>query len=103
MVATTNPMTTDWKRRHEEAFSHPRGGFEPALVDLYNGLQQYAEAYHDRFESEIGDDGVLGPEWVAIARGIIGLLNGDTGRLDAGTLDKWIRELATNANVEEEL
>lgn len=94
---------TDWKRRHEQAFDAPRGEFERALVDLYNGLQQYAEGYRDRFGSEIGDDGVLGPEWVAIARAFIGLLNGDTGRLDAGTLDKWVREIAQNAGVEEEL
>ena len=43
-----------------------------------------------RFESAIGEDYVLGPQWQAIGEGLRGLLNGETGRLDCGTLDGFI-------------
>ena len=34
---------------------------------------------------------MLGQEWAAMGRALLGLLNGETGRIDCGTLDGDIR------------
>lgn len=49
---------------------------EPLLIAM-DGLIRYAKAYEKRFESKLAEDYVLGPEWLAAAKGIRGLLNGD--------------------------
>jgi len=49
---------------------------EPLLIAM-DGLLRYAKAYNRRFENELANDYVLGPEWLAAAKGIRGLLNGD--------------------------
>ncbi len=38
------------------------------------------------------DDGVLGDEWAKIGGALRGLLNGETGRFDCGTLDRLFCE-----------
>jgi hypothetical protein len=53
----------------------------------------YADAHAERFESSIGDDYVLGPIWERMGRTIGELLNGETGRLDCGTIDGMIRDV----------
>lgn len=93
-------MTEEWRRRHSAAMVNPLPGHEEAIVGLYECLDQYAEAHQDRFESPIGEDYVLGGEWKAIAQALIGLLNGETARLDCGTLDGAIRKMATLHDVE---
>ncbi len=85
---------------HTRALANPRNGFEMAIAALFLGLNEYAEAHRDQYHSPVGDDGVLGEHWQAIASGLIGLLNGDTGRLDCGTLDGAIRSLATAHGVD---
>ena len=89
-----------WKRRHREAMRDPHSGFELAIVEMYDALGEYADAHRNTCDSPIGDDGVLGEEWKQIALGVIGLLNGETGRLDCGTLDRQIREMAAANGVE---
>ena len=37
--------------------------------------------------SPIGEDGVLGEYWAEWGKALRGLLNGDCGRLDCGSLD----------------
>jgi hypothetical protein len=59
---------------------------------LIRGWALYADAHRERYGSGIGDDGVLGPEWAKMGEAIRGLLNGDIGSLDAGTLDAFIGE-----------
>ena len=51
-------------------------GREPLIVIL-DALLSYAKSYRDRYELKLSTDGVLGPEWLAAASGIRGLLNGD--------------------------
>lgn len=98
MPAPTGPHK--WRLEHQEAVRLPKRGFEGAIVDTLKSLAEYADAHRDRYESEVGEDGVLGDHFEEIARGLIGLLNGETGRLDCGTLDRAIRQLCRAAKVE---
>lgn len=84
----------DYKARHAAAMSDPKPGFEHALVCLMHGLSEYADAHRRAYESAIGDDGVLGEHWRDIVASVVGLLNGEAGRLDCGTLDGQLRRLA---------
>jgi hypothetical protein len=84
----------DYLVRHFEALQHPRGA-ERAIASLRSGILQYAVEYGERFEGcQLGEDGVLGDAWLAMAKGYLGLLNGECGRLDCGTLDGEIRRWA---------
>lgn len=100
VIPLANPRladTTGWQRRHNEAVTAPRFGFESALVAMLRGWAGYADAHRHAYDAPIGDDGVLGPEWAAMGQAMLGLLNGDLGRLDGGTLDGFIRNtLASN-------
>jgi hypothetical protein len=69
----------NWVMAHNEAIDWPKG-----------------------FESLIGEDYVLGPEWTQIGTAIRGLLNGETGRLDCGTLDGFILETMRENGVEKD-
>lgn len=60
---------------------------------MVQGAATYADAHAKRYESKIGDDGVLGPAWCDILRGVLTLLNGEMGRLDGGTVDGLIRDM----------
>lgn len=81
-----NPkLPGDWKERHNSA------------VDSYISA---VSDHRARYESPIGDDGVLGPEWRDIGLGIRGLLNGETGRLDCGTLDAFILDTLKAEGIE---
>jgi hypothetical protein len=75
-----------WKERHAQAIRLPVGHERP-IVNLLSAWCDYAFLHQHRFESGIGEDYVLGPEWAAIGAAIRGLLNGECGRLDCGTLD----------------
>jgi len=94
------PDSNGWKRRHLEAMAEPCGTLRPdkaashesAMVLMVRGWCEYAQSHKDQFGSEIGDDRVLGDEWMAIGQAMLGLLNGDLGRLDGGTLDAIIRD-----------
>jgi predicted RNA methylase len=81
------------REHHDEAMRNPAPGFEHAVVTLYRGLAEYADANQKRYGDKIGDDGVLGEYWHCLGESVIGLLNGETGRLDCGTLDRQIRDL----------
>lgn len=75
--------------RHNDAIDHPKG-FEVPIVRMLHFWEMYAVEHAKRFESPIGEDYVLGAEWQAMGEAIRGLLNGETGRLDCGTLDGYI-------------
>lgn len=87
-----------WAARHQAAVYSP-DGFERPILSLATSLAIYAEAHQARYESPIGDDGVLGQDWEVMARALLGLLNGETGRLDCGTVDKAIRAMGTAAGI----
>ncbi len=85
------PDTTGWKNRHLSAINRPHA-FEKPVVGMLRSWLQYAEMHQQRYESNVGRDGVLGPEWAAIGAAIRGLLNGECGRLDCDTLDTIISD-----------
>lgn len=82
--------------QNECRYIRPQGR---ALRLLLLGWEEYAYAHQKEFGSLIGDDGVLGEHWTDIARGIHGLLDGNTGGWDAGSIDHNLREIlkANNA------
>jgi len=82
-------LSTEWQERHAMAMRMPRAQERP-IVAMLKGWLAYAQDHRARFDSPIGEDGVLGPEWEAIGDALRGLLNGDCGRLDCGTLDGLI-------------
>jgi hypothetical protein len=81
-----------WQERHNAAVLSPREGFERAIVTMLRGWLEYADAHHQRYESTITNDGVLGDYWVDIGRAIHGLLDGDCGRIDCGTFSTLIHD-----------
>ena len=81
-----------WKERHLKAVANPRHIAEGPLLYMIQGWIDYAASHKSRFGSEVGEDYVLGDEWFAIGMALLGLLNGDLGRLDGGTLDTIIRD-----------
>lgn len=83
-------MPNDWQGRHTAAFLDPVTSHERALVFILKGWEEYAEGHEDAYESPIGEDYVLGDDWAKIGFALRGLLNGDLGRLDGGTLDAFI-------------
>jgi hypothetical protein len=78
----------DWARRHINAFTRSN-----AIAYMIEALGMYADRHYDRYESTIGDDGVLGEGWASMAQGLLTLLNGELGGLDGGTCDGIIREM----------
>ena len=84
------PNDSGWQTRHNNAAVRPRAGTEESLVAMLRGWATYAHVHKESYDSPIGDDGVLGPEWQAIGESLRGLLNGDIGRLDGGTVDSFI-------------
>jgi hypothetical protein len=86
------PNDTGWQDRHANAVIKPHEGFESAMVQMLRGWTEYAETVKAKYDSLIGNDYVLGPEWEAIGKGIEGLLNGECGRIDCGTIDGYIRD-----------
>lgn len=95
LADTTMPNTGGWQDRHDAAIRHPhlsvaRKDFETAIVEMLKGWAKYAEDHKARYEAPIGDDGVLGAYWESMGDALRGLLNGETGRLDCGTLDGFI-------------
>lgn len=83
------PNDTGWQDRHMTGLQIPVGAERP-IRDLLVAWAAYADAHKASYESGIGADSVLGPAWAAIGASIRQLLNGDTGRLDCGTLDGFI-------------
>lgn len=61
----------------------------------------YADAYERHFDAKIGSDGVSGDAWLDILKGIRALLNGETGRLDCGTVDGLLFDMAHYVGFEE--
>lgn len=87
--------SADWMERHLSALTAPRTEIEKAFAELISGWLRYADAHDAAYDSGIGADYVLGPGWAQIAGGLLTLLNGDLGRLDAGTLDGLLRRTLT--------
>lgn len=78
-----------WRVRHNEAVKNP-AGFEVAIMGLLLGLESYRVEHALHYASNVGDDGVLSDGVADIAEGVRTLLNGEIGRLDAGTIDGYL-------------
>lgn len=91
-----------WRREHDAAWEMPQDGFERAIRSMYAFLEEYADATRKRFRGPVGYDCVLGPAWLDMAKGLLSLLNGETGRFDCGTIDRMVRALAKANGFEEE-
>ena len=85
------PNTGGWQDRHNLAVRLPVT-FEDSLLDMLKAWELYAKQHWARYDSKIGEDGYLGEVWLDMGKRIRDLLNGDTGRLDCGTLDTFILE-----------
>ena len=97
------PNTNGWADRHDAAWGlqgpdcHARKSegnapflMEQAITAMAKGWALYAETHALRFGDKISEDYVLGPEWLQAGKAIRALLNGETGRLDCGTVDSFI-------------
>ena len=94
-------ISTDWKARHELAMRSPLGSERP-IVQMIDGLKSYALAHQTRFGWNLERDYVLGPAWLQMVKGLRELLNGDLGRLDGGTVDAAIVDMAHKAGFTDE-
>ena len=83
----------NWATRHNMAVVHPTKA-EKGILDACYALEAMAEAHAERYATVISEDGVLGDYWLKILHGVRGMLNGETGRLDCGTVDGWLVRLA---------
>jgi hypothetical protein len=84
----------NWGERHAQAMANPTPGYERAIVNLLKGFAEYADAHKARWGgSPVGQDGFLGDHWEDLGTAISGLLNGETRRLDCGTIDSLIRKI----------
>lgn len=89
-----------WRYRHNAAIHDPEAlSGEVGIVLLRHAITQYireAEETTGKPSPAIGAwrDPVLGPAIGAILSAFLTLLNGELGRLDAGTLDTWARGMA---------
>ena len=89
--SATDAVFTGWKARHIQAMQNPRTLFEQAFTQMLAGWECYAQAHQTAYDSHILSDGVLGASWSVLGEGLLGLLNGELGRLDGGALDQTIR------------
>ena len=92
-------MIDTWKQNHMKAMVEPVR-FEIPISGFLKAIQDYASLYEERFEGVIGNDGVLGDGLKDIIQGLRTLLNGDCGRIDCGTIDSKLCELAERNSIE---
>jgi hypothetical protein len=88
----------NWEQLHNDAVARPRG-FERAIVEGFVALNAIADAYKlAQFSAgdPIGTDGYACPYFEQMCNALIKLLSCDIGRLDGGTCDGAIRQLATD-------
>ncbi len=86
-------IANNWASRHNKAVACPTKA-EKGILDACYALEAMADAHVERYGSVIAEDGVLGDCWLKILHGVRGMLNGETGRLDCGTVDGWLVRLA---------
>lgn len=86
---------------HNMAVDNPKPGIERAIVGMIKSLEEYARAYRRSWDSPIGEDYVLGADgFKPMVEGLRVLLNGDSGRLDCGTIDGYLLKLCADNAVE---
>jgi hypothetical protein len=78
--------------RHADAMLHPQGEAETRIVTLFVQLAVLADSR--TVPAEVKTDAVG-----HLARAVVALLDGDTGRLDPEALAKQVRDTALRAGV----
>jgi hypothetical protein len=71
-------------------------GIESPIINLLKVLDTYERNHVTRYDSAIANDYALGAAWLEIAK-----LNGELGRLDAGTLDGILLDMVVTAGFSE--
>lgn len=72
---------------HNSEWTYSLHSFGGAVRNMILAQADYADVHLAIYHTRLGDDYVLGPLWADAVRNIRGLLNGETGPLDCGTLD----------------
>lgn len=90
----------DWGMDHYKACKYPANGFEK-IYEVIIGLAEWADAYYEKFETPIGHDYVLGVYFREAVIGAHKLLDGDHGRLDAGTISSMVHDLLIHAGYDQ--
>jgi hypothetical protein len=105
--ADESPNT--WQSQHNKATRHD-GGFgderklaEFAIVNALNAWQLYGAFHEQRYDSLIGDDGVLGAAWLEMGKSLCQLLDGEIGRLNGGTCWSYIDDTLRRGGFEDGL
>jgi hypothetical protein len=85
---TTNSsgQTTVNYADHVKACQHNDNPLGASLRSMLVAWDNYRIDHHDRYESRIGDDYLLGPYWAETGLAIKRLLDGETGGLDCGSI-----------------
>lgn len=91
------------EKRHARALANPHYGYESGLVHALRAIEHLATAHQAAYGSPIADDGVMGPAWLDMAKGIETMLSGERGRLDGGLFDRELRDLAFTAGFTRDL
>jgi hypothetical protein len=68
--------------------------WEMAILQMFSGMELYAEMHRLRYEEPVGEDGIMGDAIELILAGIKELFNGEMGRLDGAAMDTLLREFA---------
>jgi len=89
---TSEPRS--WEREHCYAFVTPRADGEKAIVSLIRSLAHMCDA-SAQLGINIADDDYFGDSFEALISVARGYLNFDCGRLDCGSLDRLILQIAT--------
>lgn len=87
---------------HTEAVKKPTK-FEAPLLAILRGLADYADTHETKYGAPIRNDHYTGEQWLDALRGVKGFLTCELNRLDGGTLDGAIRELASAAGLDPDL
>lgn len=90
-----------WGLRHVRAWNSPAKR-ERGIVALIRALATYADEFFREYETRIGTDGYAGDIFANMLRSTHHLLNHDIGRLDGGTLDALLHDMAKLEELEEE-
>ena len=75
--------------------------FDTPIGEMLRALAKYADHHAKRF-GPLGDDYFLGAAWLDCIKGVRAMLNGETGRLDCGDVDRAIIDVAKAAGFPED-
>lgn len=68
-----------------------------SVFNMVKACESYARAHRTFIGSDLADDAVLGPCFASVVDGILGLLNGELGKHDGGTLWNMLDKTAKYA------